>query len=68
MAYLKVSRKQRLVATITVSLSFFVAELAGKSSFPLQPPGSRYIDTNWKAGVYTHSLALVADSFHYVRA
>ncbi|PWI67234.1 hypothetical protein PCL_04396 [Purpureocillium lilacinum] len=46
MACAKISRKQRLIATIAISFSFFVAELI--------------------AGFYTHSLALVADAFHYL--
>ncbi|KAJ6444640.1 acetamidase/formamidase [Purpureocillium lavendulum] len=46
MACVKISRKQRLIATIVISFSFFVAELI--------------------AGFYTHSLALVADAFHYL--
>ncbi|KND88748.1 Zinc/cadmium resistance protein, partial [Tolypocladium ophioglossoides CBS 100239] len=46
MAFVKVTRKQRLIATIVISFSFFVAELV--------------------AGFYTHSLALVADAFHYL--
>ncbi|KAL7921094.1 cation efflux protein [Trichoderma austrokoningii] len=43
---IRLSRKQRLLATIAISFSFFVAELI--------------------AGFYTHSLALVADAFHYL--
>ncbi|KAL7937950.1 cation efflux protein [Trichoderma chlorosporum] len=43
---IRLSRKQRLVATIAISFSFFVAELI--------------------AGFYTHSLALIADAFHYL--
>ncbi|KAH6607597.1 hypothetical protein Trco_003910 [Trichoderma cornu-damae] len=43
---IRISRKQRLLATIAISFSFFVAELI--------------------AGFYTHSLALIADAFHYV--
>ncbi|KAF4972691.1 hypothetical protein FSARC_840 [Fusarium sarcochroum] len=43
---MKVSRKQRLIATICISFSFFVAELA--------------------VGFYTHSIALIADAFHYL--
>ncbi|POR36241.1 Zinc/cadmium resistance protein [Tolypocladium paradoxum] len=46
MACVKVTRKQRLIATIVISFSFFIAELV--------------------AGFYTHSLALVADAFHYL--
>ncbi|PNY28760.1 Zinc/cadmium resistance protein [Tolypocladium capitatum] len=46
MACVKVTRKQRLIATIAISFSFFVVELV--------------------AGFYTHSLALVADAFHYL--
>ncbi|KAL6898412.1 cation efflux protein [Trichoderma evansii] len=43
---IQMSRKQRLIATIAISFSFFVAELI--------------------AGFYTHSLALIADAFHYL--
>ncbi|PON22466.1 hypothetical protein TGAM01_v208747 [Trichoderma gamsii] len=43
---IRLSRKQRLIATIAISFSFFVAELI--------------------AGFYTHSLALIADAFHYL--
>ncbi|KAF7562497.1 hypothetical protein G7046_g1617 [Stylonectria norvegica] len=43
---IKVSRKQRLIATIGISFAFFIAELV--------------------VGFYTHSLALIADSFHYL--
>ncbi|KAL7899422.1 Cd2+/Zn2+ transporter protein [Trichoderma sp. SZMC 28014] len=43
---IQLSRKQRLIATIAISFSFFVAELI--------------------AGFYTHSLALIADAFHYL--
>lgn len=43
---MRMSRKQRLLATIAISFSFFVAELI--------------------AGFYTHSLALIADAFHYL--
>ncbi|OAA62312.1 Cation efflux protein [Cordyceps fumosorosea ARSEF 2679] len=39
-------RRKRLIATIAISFTFFVAELT--------------------AGFYTHSLALVADAFHYL--
>lgn len=46
MAVVKITRKQRLIATICISAAFFVAELI--------------------VGLYTHSLALVADAFHYV--
>ncbi|KAF4983065.1 hypothetical protein FZEAL_1433 [Fusarium zealandicum] len=43
---MKVTRKQRLIATICISFSFFVTELA--------------------VGFFTHSLALIADAFHYL--
>ncbi|KAG5656507.1 hypothetical protein KAF25_000094, partial [Fusarium avenaceum] len=43
---MKISRKQRLIATICISFSFFAAELA--------------------VGFYTHSIALIADAFHYL--
>ncbi|ETS05407.1 cation efflux protein [Trichoderma reesei RUT C-30] len=43
---MRLSRKQRLIATIAISFSFFVAELI--------------------AGLYTQSLVLVADAFHYL--
>ncbi|KAL6881220.1 cation efflux protein [Trichoderma novae-zelandiae] len=43
---IRLSRKQRLIATIVISFLFFVAELF--------------------AGLFTHSLALVADAFHYL--
>ncbi|KAL7789078.1 cation efflux protein [Trichoderma ceciliae] len=43
---IRMSRKQRLLATIVISLTFFVAELI--------------------VGFYTHSLALIADAFHYL--
>ncbi|OTA07645.1 hypothetical protein A9Z42_0085830 [Trichoderma parareesei] len=42
----RLSRKQRLIATIVISFLFFVAELF--------------------AGLYTQSLVLVADAFHYL--
>ncbi|KAK4081724.1 uncharacterized protein Triagg1_2465 [Trichoderma aggressivum f. europaeum] len=43
---IRIGRKERLMATIAISFSFFVAELT--------------------AGFYTHSLALLADAFHYL--
>ncbi|KAF5659262.1 zinc cadmium resistance [Fusarium heterosporum] len=43
---MKVTKKQRLIATICISFSFFAAELA--------------------VGFYTHSIALIADAFHYL--
>ncbi|KAL6807793.1 cation efflux protein [Trichoderma sp. SZMC 28013] len=43
---IRMDRKQRLIATIVISFSFFVAELI--------------------VGFYTHSLALIADAFHYL--
>lgn len=46
MAVVKITRKQRLIATICISAAFFFAELI--------------------VGLYTHSLALVADAFHYL--
>ncbi|KJK80383.1 hypothetical protein H634G_04622 [Metarhizium anisopliae BRIP 53293] len=46
MAAFTITRKQRLMATITISAAFFIAELI--------------------AGCYTHSLALIADAFHYL--
>ncbi|KAG6006174.1 hypothetical protein E4U21_007284 [Claviceps maximensis] len=46
MTMIKITRKQRLIATICISTAFFVSELI--------------------AGLYTHSLALVADAFHYL--
>lgn len=46
MARFNVTRKQRLIATIGISFSFFIAELV--------------------VGFYTHSLALIADAFHYL--
>ncbi|KAF7550596.1 hypothetical protein G7Z17_g5604 [Cylindrodendrum hubeiense] len=46
MAGFNVTHKQRLMATIGISFSFFIAELV--------------------VGFYTHSLALIADAFHYL--
>ncbi|KAI4115248.1 MAG: hypothetical protein LQ338_007884, partial [Usnochroma carphineum] len=46
MAGFKMTRTARLLAIITISFSFFVAEIA--------------------VGFSTHSLALIADSFHYL--
>ncbi|KAF1737892.1 Zinc/cadmium resistance protein [Beauveria bassiana] len=46
MGRFRFDRRNRLVATIAISLAFFVAEIA--------------------AGFYTHSLALIADAFHYL--
>ncbi|KAH7160879.1 cation efflux protein [Dactylonectria macrodidyma] len=46
MAAFKATRKQRLIATVAISFSFFVVELV--------------------VGLYTHSLALIADAFHYL--
>ncbi|KAI7766504.1 hypothetical protein LZL87_010149 [Fusarium oxysporum] len=43
---MKITKKQRLIATICISFSFFAAELA--------------------VGFYTHSIALIADAFHYL--
>ncbi|WKT45973.1 Cation efflux protein [Fusarium oxysporum f. sp. vasinfectum] len=43
---MKITKKQRLIATIFISFSFFAAELA--------------------VGFYTHSIALIADAFHYL--
>ncbi|KAH6895847.1 cation efflux protein [Thelonectria olida] len=42
----KITPKQKLIATIAISLSFFIVELV--------------------VGFYTHSLALIADAFHYL--
>ncbi|KAH7167593.1 cation efflux protein [Fusarium sp. MPI-SDFR-AT-0072] len=44
---MKITKKQRLIATICISFSFFAAELA--------------------VGFYTHSIALIADAFHYLQ-
>ncbi|OAR00569.1 hypothetical protein LLEC1_00354 [Akanthomyces lecanii] len=46
MGRFRFDRRKRLIATIAISLAFFVAEIS--------------------AGFYTHSLALVADAFHYL--
>ncbi|KAJ6783429.1 hypothetical protein PWT90_01676 [Aphanocladium album] len=46
MGRFRFDRRNRLIATIAISLAFFIAEIA--------------------AGFYTHSLALVADAFHYL--
>lgn len=64
MACAKISRKQRLIATIAISFSFFVAELIGEFRFRA---GRVCLLRREPAGFYTHSLALVADAFHYVR-
>ncbi|ODA78018.1 hypothetical protein RJ55_06621 [Drechmeria coniospora] len=63
MAWGHFTRKQRLIATIVVSFCFFIAELVGQSD------ASRLVRTSADtspAGVYTNSLALVADAFHYL--
>ncbi|TQV96514.1 metal ion resistance protein/transporter (Zrc1) [Cordyceps javanica] len=46
MGKFRFDRRNRLIATIAISLLFFAAEIS--------------------AGFYTHSLALVADAFHYL--
>ncbi|KAL2208935.1 cation efflux protein [Sarocladium strictum] len=44
-------QKGRLIVTIAIAMAFFSAELAGKHP---------------TLGFYTHSLALIADAFHYL--
>ncbi|KAF7626973.1 hypothetical protein AFLA_012915 [Aspergillus flavus NRRL3357] len=58
----KITRSQRLSAVIGISSVFFVAEISSKDAllfFFL--PFLRF----W-FGFYTHSLALIADAFHYL--
>ena len=63
---MKISRKQRLIFTICLSFSFFAAELSGQSYLIILLKSS---DVNIDiVGFYTHSIALIADAFHYVRS
>ncbi|CAG7560206.1 unnamed protein product [Fusarium equiseti] len=61
---MKISRKQRLIFTICISFSFFAAELSGQS-FSIMLLKSSDADTD-VVGFYTHSIALIADAFHYL--
>ncbi|KAB8253907.1 cation efflux protein [Aspergillus pseudonomiae] len=58
----KITRSQRLSAVIGISTVFFVAEISSKHAlfFCLFP------FLAFPIGFYTHSLALVADAFHYL--
>lgn len=67
--HLSITRSQRLGAAIGISAAFFLTEISGRQT--------RFCDLcgllTWgfakpaTVGFYTHSLALVADAFHYVR-
>ena len=72
MGRFQVDQSTRLSVVIGISLCFFIAEITGM--FPLRCrakvpwtrlPGRAHL-TNLAAGFMTHSLALVADAFHYV--
>jgi len=43
MAGFTVTRKQRLVGTIVVSLAFFIGELVSKSNLAEVPPAQRFL-------------------------
>lgn len=63
--HLDLSQSRRLQLVICISLCFFIAEISGNST----QPGTRDFIYSLPSlvGFYTHSLALVADAFHYVR-
>merc|ERR1712093_677384 len=63
----QLSRSQRLLIIIGISFSFFVAEISGVL---IDERNTHFvywlISSALSVGFYTHSLALVADAFHYV--
>lgn len=60
----RLTKIQRLSILISITSSFFVAELSGESAgLNLRMLLTR--DTN-EVGFHSRSLALVADAFHYV--
>lgn len=69
---IKLRAKQRLAAAMLISFSFFVTELAGQSNVePLEgiPNYSIHLADHVRVppvAYKTSSLALLADSFHYV--
>jgi zinc transporter 1 len=60
------SKTQRLSIAIGISFSFFAAEISGSSISEGEKSSGRVTNSS-AVGFYTHSLALVADAFHYVR-
>ena len=56
--------KRRLIITIGISFSFFVAEIASKSSWATNSASGRLL-TGFPVAFLTKSLALIADAFHY---
>ena len=63
MAY-KIKRTTRLSIAIAISFSFFLAEIIGLSTQLSRFVGKTNVTCT--AGFYTHSLALLADAFHYL--
>ncbi|KAE8373772.1 cation efflux protein [Aspergillus bertholletiae] len=57
----KITRSQRLSAVIGISSVFFAAEIASKHALFFFFPFLAFC-----FGFYTHSLALIADAFHYL--
>ena len=74
MALARLTRAQRLITIIAISFCFFVTEIAGEHHsetiiidriiIMMFERLTRGIHA--KVGFSTHSLALVADAFHYV--
>jgi len=63
MAY-KIKRTTRLSIAIAISFSFFLAEIIGLST--LSTRFATKTDIMYTAAFYTHSLAPLADAFHYL--
>ncbi|KAE8307464.1 cation efflux protein [Aspergillus transmontanensis] len=61
----KITRSQRLSAVIGISSVFFVAEISSKHALFFFLPFLRFL-VFAPFGFYTHSLALIADAFHYL--
>merc|ERR1712093_885260 len=63
----QLSRSQRLLIIIGISFSFFVAEISGVLIDERNTHFVYWLISNaLSVGFYTHSLALVADAFHYM--
>lgn len=65
------TKKRRLIFTISISLSFFLLELickATEASFLPLAVGLSKLTPFLVVGFRTGSLALIADAFHYVRS